>query len=189
MTPKACKYVGQKMQNIFSCKHENIRNSMEFPRLWKYFRSFTVYDTVSLLKSELRLHHKNEVRKKHIIVSWVSSYVPKGGHTAAWSILQCTCMNAHIKAKQDTKLTPNIQTQQKYRIGTLSNIKHVSFDFIRQRDIEHWKIHIYAKLWKNYTLVYSSRYSISESLWERSFNFIGMWAWYERAGYVKPITL
>ena len=37
MTPKSCKYVDQKTQDNFSCKHENTRKSMEFPMLWKYF--------------------------------------------------------------------------------------------------------------------------------------------------------
>ena len=43
MTPKSCKYVDQKTQDNFSCKHENTCKSMEFPTLWKYCWSLTVY--------------------------------------------------------------------------------------------------------------------------------------------------
>ena len=42
MTPKSCKYVGQKTQDTFSCNYENTCKSMEIPTLWKYYWSLTV---------------------------------------------------------------------------------------------------------------------------------------------------
>ena len=43
MTPKSWEYIDHERQDNFSCKHENTCKSMEFPTLWKYFWSLTVY--------------------------------------------------------------------------------------------------------------------------------------------------
>ena len=45
-TPKSCKYVDQKTQDNFSCKHENTCKSMEIPTLWKYFWSLTIENRI-----------------------------------------------------------------------------------------------------------------------------------------------
>ena len=132
---------------------------MEFPTLWKYLWPLIVYATGSstnskiLLKSELKLHHKNEVRKKTQYRKLSEQLFPK--RLSLSYLIFTTCMNVHIKNANNTQNRhqnwDHIQSQQKYRLGTVSNIKHVSFAVIKQRDraLKNTHVHVHVPM-QNY---------------------------------------